>query len=63
MHLVFFSKSEHKIPNDGQFKILAKECNGWGDGIDRELLVSSLYISVAFKDSLLKFSMFNIYEN
>ena len=34
------------------FKILAQECTGWGDGIDPELFVSSLHISVAIKASL-----------
>ena len=30
-----------------------------GDGIDPEIFVSSLYISVAIKGRLLKFNMFN----
>ena len=34
-----------------------------GAGIDLELFVSLLYISVAIKASLLIFNMFNIYKN
>ena len=60
--LLFFSKLDHKILNDGQFKILAIECTGGGAGIDPELFVSSIYISVATKASLVIFNMFNIYK-
>ena len=28
VHFVFFSKSDHKILNDGYFEILAIECTG-----------------------------------
>ena len=33
----------------GHFKILAQACPEWGDGINPEFFVSSLYISVAIK--------------
>ena len=52
-----------KILSYGHFKILVKECTGWGDGIDPELFLSSLYISVAIKASLLKLNMFNMNKN
>ena len=52
-----------KIVSYGHFKIPAQECIGLGDGIDPELFVSSLYISVAIKASLLKFNVFNMYKN
>ena len=56
-------KSGDKILSYGYFKILVQEYTGWGDGIDRELFVSLVYISVAIKASLLKFNMFNMFKN
>ena len=47
----FMFKSDHKILSYGHFKILAQACPGWGDGIDPDIFVSSLYISVAIKVS------------
>ena len=44
-------------------KTIAQECTQWGEGIDSKDFVSLLYISVAIKASLLKFSMFNIHKN
>ena len=44
-------------------KIIAQECTRWGEGIDPKYFVSLLYISVAIKASLLKFSMFSIHKN
>ena len=41
-------------------KIIAQECTLWGEGIDPKYFVSLLYISVAFKASILKFSMFGV---
>ena len=43
-------------------KIIVQACPRWGDGIDPEILVLPLYISVAIKGSLLKFNMFNRYK-
>ena len=56
-------KSENKILSYGHFKILDQECPGWGDGIDPDFFVSSLYISVAIEVRFLKFNMFNRYKN
>ena len=47
----------------GHFKILVQACPGWGDGIDPDFFVSSIYISVAIKVRFLKFNMFNRYKN
>ena len=44
-------------------KIIAQECTRWGEGIDPKHFVSLLYISVAIKASLLKFSMFSVHKN
>ena len=44
-------------------KIIAQECTWWGEGIDPKHFVSLLYISVAIKASLLKFSMFSVHKN
>ena len=44
-------------------KIIAQECTPWGEGIDPKHFVSLLYISVAIKASLLKFSMFRVRKN
>ena len=53
VHFVFYSKSDHKILNDGHFKILAIECIGGGAGIDPKILFRHFdYISVAIKASL-----------
>ena len=41
----------------------AIECTWWGEGIDPKHFVSLLYISVAIKASLLKFSMFSVHKN
>ena len=46
-----------------KIKIIAQECTHWGEGIDPKDFVSLLYISVAIKASLLKFSMSNIHKN
>ena len=54
-------KSGHEIVSYGRFTILAQECIGCGHGIDKEFFVSSLYISVAIKASLLKFNIFSMY--
>ena len=59
----FMFKSGHKILSYLHFKILVQECTGGGDGIDPELSVSSLHISVAIKAGLLILNMFNIYKN
>ena len=56
-------KSDHKILSYNHFKIIAQADLGWGDGIDPEFFVSSLYISVAIKGRLLKFNMLNRYKN
>ena len=56
-------KLDSKILSYGHFKILAQACPGWGDGIDPEFFVLSLYISVAIKVRFLKFNMFNRYKN
>ena len=44
-------------------KIMAQECIWWGEGIDTKYFVSLLYISVAIKASLFKFSMFSVHKN
>ena len=44
-------------------KIIAQECIWWDEGIDPKHFVSLLYISVAIKASLLKFSMFSVHKN
>ena len=44
-------------------KIIAQECTRWGEGIDPKHFVSLLYISVAIKASLLKFSMPSVHKN
>ena len=54
----FMFKSDNKILSYGRFKILVQACPGWGDGIDPDFFVSSLYISVAIKVRFLKFNMF-----
>ena len=59
----FMFKSDYKILSYGHFKILAQACPRWGDGIDPDFFVSSLYISVAIKVTFLKFNMFNRYKN
>ena len=41
----------------------AIDCTWWGEGIDPKHFVSLLYIAVAVKASLLKFSMFSIHKN
>ena len=56
-------KLDHKILSYGHFKILAQACPEWGDGIDPEFFVSSLYISVAIKVRIFKFNMFSRYKN
>ena len=60
--LNLFSKSDHKILSYGHFKMKAKEYSQWGEGIDPKHFISLLYISVAIKASLLKFSIFNIHK-
>ena len=47
MQYKFMFKSDQQILSYGRFKILAHACPKWGDGIDPQLFVSSLYISVA----------------
>ena len=42
---------------------MVQACPGWGDGIDPEFVVLSLYISVGIKDRFLKFNMFNRYKS
>ena len=44
-------------------KIIVQECIWWGEGIDPKYFVSLLYISVAIKARLLKFSMFSVHKN
>ena len=44
-------------------KIIVQECIWWGESIDQKYFVSLLYISVAIKASLLKFSMFSVHKN
>ena len=39
------------------------ECTWWGEDIDQKHFDSLLYISVAIKASLLKFSMFSVHKN
>ena len=56
-------KSDKKILSYGHFKILVQACPGWGDGIDPDFFLSSLYILVAIKVSFLKFNMFNRFKN
>ena len=56
-------KSDNQILSYGRFKILVQACPGWGDGIDPDFFVSSLYISVAIEVRFLKFNMFNRYKN
>ena len=58
----FMFESDHNILSYSHFKILAQAYPRWGDGIDPEFFVSSLYISVAIKGRLLKFNMFNRYK-
>ena len=58
----FMFKSDCQILSYGHFKILAQACPGRGDGIDPEFFVSSLYILVAIKASLLIFNMSNIHK-
>ena len=53
---------EVKVGIDPKLNIITQACPGWGDGIDPETFVSSLYISVAIKGRLLKFNMFNRYK-
>ena len=55
----FMFKSDNQILSYGCFKILVQACLDWGDGIDPDFFVSSLYISVANKVRFLKFNMFN----
>ena len=45
-----------------QQKIFVSSFTGWGEGINPNFFVSSLYISVAIKASLLKFNVFNIHK-
>ena len=59
----FMCKLDHKILSYGHFKILAQACPGWGDGIDPEFFVSSLYILISIKVRTFKFNMFNRYKN
>ena len=56
-------KSDRKILNYGDFKILAQARPEWGDGTDPEFFVSLLYISVAIKVRFFKFNMFNRYKH
>ena len=44
-------------------KLKHKNVLSEGEGIDPKHFVSSVYISVAIKGSLLKFSMFSIHTN
>ena len=44
-------------------KIIEQECTWLGEGIDPKHFVSLLYISVAIKASLFKFSMFSVHKN
>ena len=44
-------------------KIIVQEYIWWGEGIDPKYFVSLLYISVAIRANLLKFSMFNVHKN
>ena len=44
-------------------KIIVQECTWWGEGIGPQHFVSLLYILVAIKASLLKFSMFSVNKN
>ena len=37
VHLVYFSKSGHKILSYGYFNIITQECTYWGEGIDPKL--------------------------
>ena len=62
VHCKFMFKSDHQLLSYGRFKILAQACPGRGDGIDQEVFVSSLYISVAIEVRFLKFNMFNRYK-
>ena len=39
------------------------ECTWWGEGIDPKHFVPLLYVSIAIKASLLKFSMFSVHTN
>ena len=59
----FMYKSDCHIGSYGRFLILAPACSWWGDVIDPEFFVSSLYISVGIKVRFLKFRIFNRYEN
>ena len=43
-----------------QTKIISQGCPRWGDGIDPEFFVSSLYISVPINVRFFKFNMFII---
>ena len=56
-------KSDNKILTYGRFKILVQAYPGWGDGNDQNFFASSLYISVAIKVRILKFNIFNRYNN
>ena len=56
-------KSDNQLLSYGHFKILVQACPGWGDGIDPDFFVSSLYILVAIKVRFFKFNMFNGYKN
>ena len=51
------------IFKNGREVIIAQDCTWWGEGIDPKHFVSLLYISVAIKASLLKFSMFSVHKN
>ena len=37
VHLVLFSKPDHKILSYGHFNIIAQECTQWSEGIDPKL--------------------------
>ena len=56
-------KSDIKILSYGRFKILVQAYPRWGDGIDPDFFVSSLYISFAIKVRFLIFKKFNRYKN
>ena len=46
-----------------KIKSIAQECTRWGEGINPKHYVLLLYISVAIKASLLKFSMLGVHKN
>ena len=48
---------------DPKLNLKHKNDEWWGEGIDPKHFVSLLYISVAIKASLLKFSMFSVHKN